>query len=177
LVYYLSQKQSIMSDQLNEIIQQAGQQAVAENDQIPNEHSDAIVQEAQKSITGGLQNLAQSGDLAELAQNPQAAVSHPAVQGISDNFMQNIMNKFGLSKLAAGGLASTLIPMVMGKVLGGGGGGIGGLLSSLTGGGGATAGNQQASGSGGMLGNIGSALGLDKDGDGSIGLGDLSKLI
>jgi len=158
-------KLNVMLDQLMQMIQQQGQQAVVENSQIPDEHNEAIMNEAQQSITNGLQGLADSGDLNQLAQNPQALAGHPAVQNISNNFMQNIMSKFGLSQGVAASVAGALIPSILGKVLGGGGGAggfdLGGLLSSL--GGGGNAGQQGGGGILGNLTNLGSAFGLGKD--------------
>ena len=177
-----------MLDQLMQLIQQSGQQAVVENKEVPNENNEAIMNEAQQSITSGLQQLAATGQLntlMESVQNGQAATDHPAVQHISNNFMGNIMDKFGLNKGTAAMIASAIIPMVLSKVMNkggnaqaGGGFDLGGLLSSLTGG--SNAAGQPATGSGGIMdtiSNIGAKFGLDKDGDGDVDLNDLGKLI
>ncbi len=178
-----------MLEQLMQLIQQSGQQAVVDNSEVPNEHNEAILNEAQQSITSGLQGLAATGELNNLvasAQSDEQVAAHPAVQQISNNFMGNIMEKFGLNQGTAASIAASVIPMVLGKVMnkggqqqGGGGFDLGGLLSSLTGGG-AAQGQQPAAGGGGLmdsLSNIGAKLGLDKDGDGDVDLNDLSKLI
>jgi len=178
-----------MLDQLFQMIQQSSQQAVVENNEVPNEHNEAVMQEAQNSIISGLSNLASSGqinNLLESAGNGQALNnSNPAVQQISNNFMGNIMQKFGISNQAAASIAATVIPMVLGKIMNkggqsqnnaGGGFDLGGLISSITGGGQ----QNQASGKGGfmdMASSIGAKLGLDKDGDGDVDMGDLSKLL
>ncbi|PSK90079.1 hypothetical protein [Taibaiella chishuiensis] len=179
-----------MLDQLMQLIQQSGQQAVVENNEVPNENNEAIMNEAQQSITSGLQQLAATGQLntlMESVQNGQAATDHPAVQNISNNFMGSIMDKFGLNKGTAAMIASAIIPMVLSKVMnkggnaqpGGGGFDLGGLLSSLTGGGSNTGGQAQQGGGGIMdtISNIGAKFGLDKDGDGDVDLNDLGKLI
>lgn len=178
-----------MFDQLMQMIQQQGQQAVVENKEVPDEHNEAVMNEAQHSITSGLQGLAETGDLNQLMESsphPEALAGNPAVQNISDNFMGNIMNKFGLSKEAAAGIAGSLIPSILGKVIGGnkqggtGGFDLGGLLSSLTAGASQHGQTQQPSSGGGIMGtlsNLGAKLGLDKDGDGDVDMDDLSKLI
>ncbi|WP_118974603.1 hypothetical protein [Taibaiella koreensis] len=178
-----------MLEQLMQMIQQSGQSSVIDNTDVPNEHNEAILNEAQQSITSGLQGLADTGELntvMEAAQNGQPVEQLPAVQNISNNFMGSIMDKFGLNKGTAAMIASAVIPMVLSKVMnrggqqaGGGGFDLGGLLSSLTGGGAPAQGQAQASGGGLMdsLSNIGAKLGLDKDGDGDVDLNDLSKLI
>ncbi len=179
-----------MLDQLMQLIQQSGQQAVVENNEVPNENNDAILNEAQQSITSGLQDLASTGQLNTLmdsVQNGQSATDHPAVQQISNNFMGSIMEKFGLNKGTAATIAAAIIPMVLGKMMnksgaqqGSGGFDLGGLLSSLTGGNAAPAQSQGQQGSGGIMdtiSNIGTKLGLDKDGDGDVDMNDLGKMM
>lgn len=180
-----------MIDQLMQMIQQSGQQSVVENSEVPNENNDAILNEAQQSITSGLQGLASTGELNTLMEStndPQQVAAHPSVQNISNNFMGSIMEKFGLSKGTAATIAASIIPMVIGKMMnkggqqGGGGFDLGGLLSSLTGGNAAPAQQgppQQQSGGGIMdtLSNLGAKFGLDKDGDGDVDMSDISKMI
>lgn len=181
-----------MLDQLMQLIQQSGQQAVVENTEVPNENNEAIMQEAQSSIASGLQGLASTGELENVmaaVQNGQVS-DNASVQQISNNFAGNIMQKFGLNGSTASAIAASIIPMVLGKVLnkggsapsgGAGGFDLGGLLSSLTGGqGGGNGAPGQAQGGGGIMdtiSSIGAKLGLDKDGDGDVDMGDLSKLI
>ena len=176
-----------MLEQLMQLIQQSGQQAVVENNEVPNEYNDAVLNEAQQSITSGLQGLASTGELNALmnTQDEAQVAAHPAVQNISNNFMGSIMEKFGLNKGTAAMIASAVIPMVLSKMMNKGGGqqsgggfDLGGLLSSLTGGGAPQ--GQASQGGGGLmdsLSNIGAKMGLDKDGDGDVDLSDLSKLI
>jgi hypothetical protein len=184
-----------MIDQLMQMIQQSGQQTVVENSEVPNENNDAILNEAQQSITSGLQGLASTGELNTLMEStndPQQVAAHPAVQNISNNFMGSIMDKFGISKGTAATIAASIIPMVIGKMMnkggaqqqGGGGFDLGGLLSSLTGGNAApqaqTPGQPQQQSGGGImdtLSNLGAKFGLDKDGDGDVDMSDISKMI
>jgi len=177
-----------MLDQLFQMIQQSSQQAVVENTDVPNEHNEAVMQEAQNSIVNGLSSLASSGQINSLLESARSGQvlnsSDPAVQQISNNFMGNIMQKFGISNKAAATIAASVIPMVLGKMMNkgqqaqgntSGGFDLGGLLSSLTGGG-----QSAASGSGGimdMASSIGAKLGLDKDGDGDVDMNDLKKLL
>jgi hypothetical protein len=185
-----------MFEQLMQMIQQDGQQSVVENTEVPNEHNEAVLTEAHQSITNGLQGLAASGQLDSLAQeagnDPEKMAANPAVQQISNNFMGNIMEKFGLSKGTAATIAASIIPSILGKIMNKGGGGtqsgggfdLGGLISSITGGASAPAQGpapaQPQAGGGGLmdkLSGIGAKLGLDKDGDGDVDMSDLSKLI
>ena len=173
-----------MFDELFDIIRQNGQQAVVENDAVPNVHNGAVMQEAQNSIVNGLSGLtdpAQRNSLFESVQNGQTE-SNPAVQQISNNFMGNIMQKFGINAGTAASIASALIPMVLSKLANknsqGGAGGLdlGGLLGSLTGNNSAGVNMSPGGGLAGNLGGMGAKLGLDKDGDGDVDLNDLTKM-
>ncbi|SKC03883.1 hypothetical protein [Dyadobacter psychrophilus] len=178
-----------MLDELFNLIKQNGQQAVVENNEVPNEHNEAVMQEAQSSIVDGLSNIKepdQVNSLFESVQNGQAE-SNPAVQQISNNFTGNIMQKFGINGSTAASIASAIIPVVLAKMANRGGQGgaggldLGGLLGSLTGGrfGGGNLGGSSTSSGGGLGGNLGSMgakLGLDKDGDGDVDLNDLTKM-
>lgn len=171
-----------MFDELFKMIQESGQQTVVENQEVPNEHNEDVMREAHSAIVSELGNTANSPEqvnsLLGSVQSGQAQ-SNPAVQRISDNFMGNIMQKFGLSSGTAASIASSIIPMVLGRMMnrgqqGGGGLDLGGLLSSLTNGG--SSGTSMSGGLGNASGGIGSKLGLDKDGDGDVDLNDLTKM-
>jgi hypothetical protein len=171
-----------MLDELFNLIRQNGQQSVIDNDAVPNEHNSAVMQEAQNSILNGLSGLNDPGQLSSLLEAVQGgqAGSNPAVQRITNNFMGNITEKFGINAGTAASIASTLIPVVLSQLArrgsqGGGGLDLGGLLGSLTGGNFA-GGNAAGSGLAGNLSSIGAQLGLDKDGDGDVDLNDLGKL-
>lgn len=172
-----------MLEELVNLIRQNGQQAVVENDAVPNEHNEAIMQQAQNSIMDGLSGMTKQGQISSLSESVQSgqAENNPAVQQISDNFMENIMQKFGINASTAASIASTLIPVVLSKMANGGNqGGAGGfdlagLISSVTQGSGGS--NTSPGGAlGGNLSSIGAKLGLDKDGDGDVDLNDLTKM-
>ncbi|WP_051350242.1 hypothetical protein [Dyadobacter alkalitolerans] len=177
-----------MFDELLNLIKQNGQQAVVENNEVPNEHNEAVMQEAQTSIVDGLSNKEpdQVNSLFESVRSGQAE-SNPAVQQMTNNFSGNIMQKFGINGSTAASIASAIIPVVLAKMANRGGQGgaggfdLGGLLGSLTGGkfGGGMGGTTTSSsgGLGGNLGSMGAKLGLDKDGDGDVDLNDLTKML
>src|SRR5690606_41017191 len=89
-----------MLNQLNEIIRQFGQQQVVENNQIPTEQNEGIMQEAQNSIFDGLQKMVAQGGAQQLEgflQNGQNLdSSNPQVQNITNNFLGNVTEKFGI---------------------------------------------------------------------------------
>ena len=167
-----------MFDELFQMIKQNGQRAVVENDQVPNEHNEGVLEEAHNAVASGLGNINnpdQANGLFESVRSgsPQ---SNPSVQHISDNFISKITQKFGISPGVASSIASALIPLVISQVVGkgnaqGGAGGLGGLLAGLTGGT-----STQGGGLAGNISSMGSKIGLDKDGDGDVDLNDLTKM-
>lgn len=173
-----------MFDELFNLIKQNGQHAVVDNNEVPNEHNEAVMQEAQSSIVDGLSNMKEPDQVNSLFDSVRSGQteSNPAVQQISNNFSGNIMQKFGINGSTATAIASAIIPVVLSKMANrgtqGGAGGLdlGGLIGSLTGsklgGGNASSGG----GLGGNLGSMGTKLGLDKDGDGDVDLNDLTKM-
>jgi hypothetical protein len=148
-----------MFDQLIQMLQQNGQESVINNAAVPNEHNNGVLQEASGSIMNVIKNMVANGQGDQIAA-AAADPNHPVVQQMQSGFVENIMQKFGINGAAAQSIAASLIPSV---------------LSSLT------SGNNGASGSAGgfnldtITGALGK-MGLDKDGDGKFGLGDITKM-
>ena len=179
-----------MFDQLMELVRESGQQTVVENPVVPNEHNEAVMQEASSSIFSGLQNTMQTGGpgaLKSLFQGVQSGDNdNPAVQQVANQFSGNLMQKFGLDSGAAKSIAISLIPMVLSKLMhrsqnadSSSGFSIGNILGSLMGGGAQPAGGQPQAAGGGMMGNLssmGARFGLDKDGDGDTDMKDLMSM-
>jgi len=169
-----------MLEQLNQLIRQFGQNAVVENNAVPNEQNEAVMQEAQSAILSGLQSMAANGNtqqLTQFLQNPEAInENHPAVQNISNNFLGGITEKFGISKQTATQIAAMLIPLVLSQVVkrtndpNDSGFSLPNILGSLTGG------AQQQQGGGSIISQIGNSF-LDKDGDGDVDLNDITQMI
>jgi hypothetical protein len=171
-----------MLEQLTQLIQQSGLQSVINNPEVPNEHNDAVIAEAQNSILSSFGQLNASGE-AQQVNDALESADHPVTQNIQQNFAGNIMEKFGINSATATSIAATLIPTVLNAIKGGGatgaasGGGGNGfniqdILSSLGGNsGGFGSGNIQSS-----INSIGGKLGLDKDNDGDVDLNDLTKM-
>jgi hypothetical protein len=182
-----------MLDQLMDFVRESGQQTVVENPAVPNEHNEAVMQEASSSIFSGMQNMLQTqgpGALKSLFEGVQSGdTNRPEVQQVANQFSGNIAEKFGINSNAAKAIAISLIPVVLGKLMhrsqnadSSSGFSIGNILGSLMGGGNnspQTAGIPQQtsnSGGGGMLSSIGNSLGLDKNGDGQTDLKDLMSM-
>ncbi len=100
--------------------------------------------------------------------------SQPAMQNISGNFMSSIMEKFGLNGKQAGGIAASLIPVILSKFVNrtndpsDNSFNIQDIFNKLS--------NNGTSGIdvGGMLSKFGAGKGLDKDADGDVDFSDLT---
>lgn len=108
-----------MFDNLLDLIKQQAGSAIVNNPAIPDQHNDAAITEAGNSIIGELKNMIASGNTQSVADlfNHQGGniANTPAAQQISGNFIQTLMNKFGLGQNEASGIAGNLIPSVLEK--------------------------------------------------------------
>ncbi len=151
-------KQNTMFEQLTQLINQFGGDAVVNNPAVPNEHNEAVMEHASGSILDSLKNIAsQEGGMSQLTSmlqgNGAIDASNPAVQQITNQLTGSLGEKFGLSSDAASSVASGLIPSVLGSLLGkNASGGTGGIMD--------------------MLSKYGGQFGLDQDGDGQVGISD-----
>ena len=166
-----------MFEQLTQLVEQFGQHDVVDNAAVPNEQNGAVLNEASTSILKGLQGIAsQSGGmemLAGLFQGGNASdASNPVVAQITDKLSGSLGEKFGLDSAAASGVASSLIPKVLGALIGGAKDPsnsslqMNDVIAAISGG---------ASNSGGlmdMVSKYGGSIGLDQNGDGNVDVAD-----
>jgi hypothetical protein len=192
-----------MLEQLFNLIRSESESEIINNPAIPNELNNHAVGLATDSIFGGLQNALANGGLKSVlgmftGGNDSPANSgfanNPLVGGMINNFVGSLMKKFGIDNSMATGIAASLIPKILGKLVnktndsGDSSFDINGIIGALTGGNSQGGGavqlpglqdNPQASGGidfGGILKNLTSG-GLDANKDGSIGLDDLSGIV
>ncbi len=111
-----------MFEQLTQLVQQYGQEAVVKNNAIPNEQNEAVMNEASNSILDGLKNMVAQGnvsDLAGLIQGKSSVDSHnPIVQKLTEHLSANLGQKFGLSSDTAAGVSENMLPKVIGSLIG-----------------------------------------------------------
>ncbi|SEI98494.1 hypothetical protein SAMN05216327_105119 [Dyadobacter sp. SG02] len=171
-----------MLEQLFDLVQQNSQQAVVQNPAVPNEHNEEVINTLTSSITGGLQEQVQSGNIGglmslfggESGTSAASLLNNPIVASIATNAIGAIVQKFGLNSQVAGSIVNSVLPGVLGAVIGqlNGGGGAGGagngaggfdlgsliqMGGGLFGGGNEQQGGKPASGGidlGGMLGGL-----------------------
>ncbi|MER0438663.1 DUF937 domain-containing protein [Emticicia sp. W12TSBA100-4] len=114
-----------MLEVLQGLIQQAGQSAVVQNPEVPNEHNEGVMGEVMQGLMGGLSNQANSqGGLGSLigllgggAGNGGNLMSNPIVGSIAQSVVGNLMEKFGLSNSAAAGVVGSMLPSVLGGLI------------------------------------------------------------
>ena len=173
-----------MLDQLLGLIQDHSQQAIVQNPAVPNEKNGEVMETLLGSITGGLQEQAQSGNIQGImgllsgnsGTSSSGLMSNPIVAGIASKAINAIMQKFGMSSGAAGGIVSSVLPGVLGNLIskvsnpGDSSLDFNGMLGGLLGGGSNTAAPQTQS-SGFDFNQIGYAMA-----DGKLDMNDLMRM-
>ena len=168
-----------MLDQLTKLVKQYAGDAIINNPAIPNERNEEAIDETSSSIAGGLQNMLSSGgaqDILKMFSGNQSVSNSEITNNVSGGVIENLMNKLGLDRSAASGVANKLVPNVMQNLVqktndpDDSSFDIQGIFNNLSGG--STSGfNMQA------LLNKFKGAGLDQDGDGDTDLQDLTKMV
>ena len=167
-----------MFDQLMNLVKQYSGDAVINNPNVPNEQNDAVMSTASGSIMDTLKGMMSGGGATRVlnlfSQNSNEDVTnHPVTQNVSSNLVTTLMDKFGFDSNKAGGIASSLIPMVMSKLVSKTNDNndnsfdLQGIFNSLSGN--KTGGMDIA----GLLSKFGGSS-LDKNNDGQVNLADLT---
>jgi hypothetical protein len=110
----------MMFEQLTQLVQEFGQNAVVKNDAIPNEQNEAVMKEAESSIFSSLQKMVAGGDLSQLAgllQSNNLDSNNPAVKEITNSVSNSLTEKFGLSSVATSGAASNMVPQILSSLV------------------------------------------------------------
>lgn len=164
-----------MLDQLTQLVQQFGDQAVVKNNVIPNELNDSVMKETGSSLLSGLQKMASDGKLEQLAGlfqgNNAGSSSNPVVKQLIEQVSRNLGQKFGLESSAANGVASNMIPQILGSLIGKAkdpnvkGFDVSDLVSAISGG----SGNSNLMD---MVTKYGGQFGLDQNNDGKVDMQD-----
>ena len=114
-----------MLDQLLGLIKENSQQAIVQNPAVPDSQNTEVMQTLLGSITGGFQQQAQAGNIQGLmgllsgnsGSNASSLMNNPIVASIATNAISAIVQKFGLSNSAAGGIVSSVLPGVIGSLI------------------------------------------------------------
>ncbi|PWJ59050.1 hypothetical protein CLV98_103423 [Dyadobacter jejuensis] len=115
-----------MLEQLLGLIQENSQQAIVENPQVPNENNTDVMQTILGSITGGMQQQAQSGNMQglmgllsgkDVQSSSSGLMDNPIVASIAGNAINSITQKFGLNSSAASGIVASVLPGVLSSLI------------------------------------------------------------
>ncbi len=110
-----------MFEQLTQLVQQFGNDAIVKNDAVPNEQNQEVINEVGSSVFSGLQKLVYEGDIKQISSlfegNNAQDSSHPVVQKLTGQLTANLGEKFGLSSAAASGVAGNMIPQVLNSLI------------------------------------------------------------
>ncbi|HEV7382277.1 MAG TPA: hypothetical protein VGN64_20925 [Dyadobacter sp.] len=114
-----------MLDQLLGLIKENSQQAIVQNPAVPDDQNTEVMQTLLGSITGGLQQQAQEGNIQGLmgllsganGSTGSGLMNNPIIASIASNAIGAIVQKFGLSSSAAGGIVSSVLPGVIGSLI------------------------------------------------------------
>lgn len=166
-----------MFEQLTQLVQQYGGDAVVNNTAVPNEHNDAVITETSSSIFEGLKKIASEGGGEQLAglfsgKTPIDS-SNPVVQQITQQLSGNLGEKFGLSSADSNGVASGMIPQILNSLVNkakdpnDSSFQISDIISSISGNSG------QASGIMDTISKYGMQFGLDQNNDGKLDVADV----
>jgi hypothetical protein len=166
-----------MFEQLTQLVQQYGGDAVVNNPAVPNEHNEAVINEASSSIFSGLQKIASEGGAEQLAGlfNGTSSIdsSNPVVQQITQQLSGNLGQKFGISSEASSGIAASMIPQILSSLVNkakdpnDSSFNISDIISSISGNSG------QASGIMDTISKYGVQFGLDQNADGKLDVADV----
>ncbi|WP_264523442.1 hypothetical protein [Flavobacterium sp. N502536] len=169
-----------MFEQLTQLVQQYGGDAVVNNSAVPNEHNEAVIQETSSSIFSGLQKIASEGGAEQLAGlfngTSKLDSSNPVVQQITQQLSGSLGEKFGLSSADSAGVASSMIPQVLSSLVNkakdpnDSSFNISDIISSISGNSG------QASGIMETINKYGMQFGLDQNNDGKVDVSDAMAL-
>jgi len=164
-----------MFEQLTQLVQQFGEEAVVKNNAIPNEKNQEVLNETSTTLMASLQKIASEGGIEQLAglfqgnnaQNP----SNPVVQQITQQLTGSLGEKFGLSNTDAAGVAGNMIPNLLSGLVNKANDPndsfqISDLVGAISGSGAQTSGIMDA------ISKYGTQFGLDQNADGKLDLND-----
>ena len=164
-----------MFEQLSELVQQYGNEAVVKNNSVPNEQNQAVMDEVGGSILSSLQEMVSGGNFGDIAgmlsgKSP-IDMNNPLIKELTGKVTGNLGAKLGLSPEAAGGVANGLTTQVLSGLVNkakdpnDSSFEISDLVNAISGG----------SGNSGLMDAVsqyGGQFGLDQNGDGKVDMGD-----
>jgi hypothetical protein len=120
IVLVNSKNNNHMFENLLKLVTEHAQDAIVNNNAVPNEHNQAAIQEVTNSIHSGLAEQVSGGNIQDImkmfAGGGSGLTSNPIVQNIIQSATGSISSKLGVDPAQASGIASSLIPQVMSQL-------------------------------------------------------------
>lgn len=105
-----------MLENLLQLIKENAGEAIINNHAIPNERNDEAIALANSSIVDSIKNAVSNGNLSDvMTMFDTSNNDNPLAGAMQNNFVQGLIQKFGLDANAAGGIANNLLPTVVNK--------------------------------------------------------------
>lgn len=107
-----------MLDNLNQLVKESAQDAIVNNNAIPNEQNEAAISAASGSIVDALRQQLSSGNIGNLVNTFRggnaegSTVAQDAASGFSDK-----LAAMGINVDTAKGIAASIIPSIVGKLV------------------------------------------------------------
>ena len=167
-----------MFQELINLVKENAGSVIQNNPAIPADKKEEAVQIAGSSVMDGLKNSLMSGNIKDVLKlfsgGGADTASSPVTQNVNNTLTENLSSKLGIPASQAGGIASAIIPMILGKLVNKTNDpndksfDLQSMLNQFSGG--------KTSGMdiGGILNKF--KGGLDKDGDGDVDLQDLTSM-
>lgn len=112
-----------MLDQLFNLVNEAGQDSVVNNPQVPNQYNQQVLADATSTIAGGLQNVMAGGgfqnilDVFKGNNGIAGLMQNPMVSMMIGHFISKLVNKYQMSPAAASQVANQLIPTSLNNLI------------------------------------------------------------
>jgi len=110
-----------MLENLINLVRENAGDSIINNPEVPNEQNDAVIEAAGQSVQGSMQNMIMQGKLQDLLSlfhnGPENAAANTSTQNISTDLVQNLTEKFGFNQATSSGIASSLIPGLLQKLV------------------------------------------------------------
>ncbi|MFN8286669.1 MAG: hypothetical protein U0V74_07955 [Chitinophagales bacterium] len=109
-----------MLDQLIKLVAENAQDAIVNNNAVPNQFNEAAISETTNTIQNHLSQAVSQGNLQDvlgLFGNAQNMGTNPLVGNIVSQLSGNLSSKFGVGGTDAQGIAAQLVPLVLGQLV------------------------------------------------------------
>ncbi|HEV7349540.1 hypothetical protein [Telluribacter sp.] len=116
-----------MLDQLFNLIKDQSQEAVVKNPAVPDQYNRDVMQTLMGSITGGMQQEVQQGNLDGVmgllsgrtvgGGGIASMLANPIVSSISQTATSKLVERFGLSPAIASGIVAAVLPAVLSRFI------------------------------------------------------------